>query len=106
MAAPDTDHALTTQSVVVASKEQVSSDLAGEAIVLSLRTGLYYGLADVGLRIWELVREPIRVAEVCGVIVREYEVAAERCEHDVLELLSDLAKHELIDVCDESRPPQ
>ncbi|PYO16907.1 MAG: PqqD family protein, partial [Gemmatimonadetes bacterium] len=55
MASPSGDGAIATSSVVVATKDQVSSDLAGEAIVLSLRTAMYYGLDQVGARIWELV---------------------------------------------------
>src|SRR5205823_758693 len=39
--------AITISSVVVAAPDQVSSDLAGEAVVLSLQSGRYYGLARV-----------------------------------------------------------
>src|SRR3989442_15948699 len=90
MTPPDANGAITTSSLVVATRDQVSSDLAGEAIVLSLRTGMYYGLAQVGVRVWELVREPILVADLRDVIVREYDVEPERCERDVLDFLSDL----------------
>src|SRR3989441_13371793 len=77
MTSPDANGAITTSSLVVATTDQVSSDLAGEAIVLSLRTGMYYGLAQVGVRVWELVREPILVADLRDVIVREYDVRSE-----------------------------
>ena len=40
MASPNGNGAIATSSVVVATKDQVSSDLAGEAIVLSLRTAM------------------------------------------------------------------
>ena len=102
MTSPDAYRAIVTSSVIVATKDQVSSDLAGEAVVLSLRTGMYYGLAQVGLRIWELVREPMRAADLCEVIVREYDVEPERCEHDVLDLLSELAAQGLVEVRDEA----
>jgi len=101
MTSPDANGAITTSSLVVATTDQVSSDLAGEAIVLSLRTGMYYGLAQVGVRVWELVREPIRVADLRDMIVREYDVEPERCERDVLDFLSDLATQGLIEIRDE-----
>ncbi|MCA1602950.1 MAG: nucleotidyltransferase family protein [Acidobacteria bacterium] len=37
-------HTLREQSLVVAAKDQVSCDLAGEAAILGLRDGVYYGL--------------------------------------------------------------
>ncbi|OLE35327.1 MAG: PqqD family protein [Bacillati bacterium ANGP1] len=100
MASPSGDGAIATSSVVVATKDQVSSDLAGEAIVLSLRTAMYYGLDQVGARIWELVREPTRVADIRDAIACEYDVELERCERDVLGLLRQLATEGLIEVRD------
>jgi hypothetical protein len=97
---PNPTRAIVTSSVVAAATDQVSADLAGEAIVLSLRTAMYYGLDQVGARIWELVREPTRVADVRDAIAREYDVDLERCERDVLELLHQLATHGLIEVRD------
>lgn len=97
---PDVDPELTVHSVVVAAREQVSSDLAGETIVLSLRSGMYYGLDQVGARVWELLREPVRVADICAAIAREYEVGPDGCERDVLHLVRDLATHGLIEIRD------
>lgn len=89
---------IATDSIVVASKNQVASDLAGETVLLSMTTAHYYGLANVGARIWELVREPIRVSAICSVIRSEYDVAAEQCETDVLHFLKDLESSGLIEV--------
>ena len=100
MTSPNANPAIAMSSVVVATKDQVSSDLAGEAILLSLQTAMYYGLDQVGARIWELVREPTRVADIRDAIVREYEVDLERCERDVLDLLRHLAAEGLIEVKD------
>ena len=89
---------ITRNTIVVASREQVASDLAGETVLLGLRTARYYGLADVGARIWELLRDPITVSAISETIAREYEVTPERCEADVLRFLEDLAEQELIEV--------
>ena len=79
MTLPKSRHAVSLSSVVVAGKGQISSDLAGEAVILNLQTGMYYGLARVGARIWELIREPTRVADVRDAIVLEYDVDPARC---------------------------
>jgi hypothetical protein len=86
--------------MVVASKDQVSSDLAGEIVVLSMQSAMYYGTDQVGSRIWELVREPIRVSDLRDAITREYDVEPERCETDVLGFLRQLALKGLIEVRD------
>jgi Coenzyme PQQ synthesis protein D (PqqD) len=95
---PSSDPILTTACVVVVGPDQVSSDLPGETVLLSMRDAHYYGLDPVGSRIWELISEPTRVSEICEVIVREFDVEADRCEHDVLRFLGDLAAKELIEV--------
>lgn len=100
MTTPDAPRGITMDSIVVASKDQVASDLAGEVILLSLQTAMYYGLNQVGARVWELVREPARVADVRDVIAREYAVEVQQAERDLLELLRQLAGAGLIEVRD------
>jgi hypothetical protein len=89
-------------STVAAVKHQVSSDLGGEVAILDLSGGMYYGLDDVGARIWDLVQEPKMVAEVQGVILEEYDVEPEIAKRDVLTLLQELVDRELVEVRDEA----
>ena len=91
---------ISTDSIVVASGDQVSSDLAGEIVMLNLKNGTYYGLDDVGARIWNLIQEPRPVAAVRDAILGEYEVEPERCERDLLALLRELQDSGLIEVKD------
>jgi hypothetical protein len=87
-------------SVVTASRNQVSSDLSDEKIILGVDTGRYYGLRGVGVRIWDLLGEPRRVAEIRDILVSEFDVEPARCERDLLQLLEQLADRGLIDVRD------
>lgn len=87
-----------THTVVVATKDQVSCDLQGEAAILNLRSGVYYGLDPVGARIWGLLQEPRSVDELRETLVREFEVEPTRCEADLLALLERLLDAGLIDV--------
>ncbi len=91
-------------SRVAASPEQVSCDLAGEAVMLNLKNGVYYGLDPVGARIWSLIQEPRLVREIRDTVLDEYDVDAEQCEHEVLTLLSEMAGHGLIEVDGTSAP--
>jgi hypothetical protein len=89
---------LTLGAKVVASKNQVSTQLGGEAVILGVDVGEYFGLNEVGARVWQLIQEPTAVQAICAAILDEYDVTEEECQRDVLELLSDLADKGLIDV--------
>jgi hypothetical protein len=89
-------------SIVEAVKDQVSADLAGEAAILNLKSGVYYGLNEVGARIWQLMQEPRTVTTIRDTLLEEYEVEPDSCERDLLALLRDLAIAGLIEVRDEA----
>lgn len=91
-------NALTLESIVVASGDQVSSDLAGETVLLSMTSARYFGLGGVGSRIWSLVQSPVRVADVCAAIKNEYDVDAARAEADTMAFLNQLAEKGLLEV--------
>src|SRR5262249_26432086 len=81
------NHMISVNSIVVASREQLSSDLGGEAVILGLKSGVYYGLNTVGARIWSLIQEPRTVEDLRNTILSEYQIESERCEGDLLALL-------------------
>jgi Coenzyme PQQ synthesis protein D (PqqD) len=91
-------YSISQQTVVVASSDQVSSDLAGESVILNLKTGTYYGLNAVGSSIWLLIQEPKTVRDLCEAILKEYEVDPQTCENDVQTLLADLLSAQLIEI--------
>jgi hypothetical protein len=93
---------MSNDTIVVAAEDQVSSDLGGEVAILDLNVGVYYGLDEVGARVWELIQEPRAVGDVRDVLVEEYDVAPERCERELFALLERLAERGLIEVRDET----
>jgi Coenzyme PQQ synthesis protein D (PqqD) len=93
-------HTISGSSVVVVAKDQISCDLGGEAAILNVKKGLYYGLDPVGARIWNLMQEPRPVAEIQNAIISEYDVEPERCALDLADLLQKLLAEGLIEVKD------
>lgn len=89
---------LDARSVVVASKDQLASEIGGETVILGLSAGRYYGVDSVGGRIWQLVQEPVSVSELRERIVAEYEVDPERCEADLLRILQQMIDAGLVEV--------
>ncbi len=91
-------------SIVVVGKDQISADLSGEAAILNLKSGIYYGLNEVGARIWSLLKEPKAVDEIKNTLLREFDVEPERCALDLFALLKELSSHGLIEVRNEKGP--
>jgi hypothetical protein len=85
-------------TVLVAARDQVSTEVEGEAVVLSLADGVYYGLDGVGARVWELLREPRSAAALRDAVTAEFEVDAETAERDLAALLAELREHRLVEI--------
>lgn len=90
---------ITIESVVVASKDQLSSSIGRDTVIAGLRKGNYYGLSSVGARVWQLLQEPALARDLRRTIADEYDIATDRCEADLLALLECMAREGLIDVC-------
>lgn len=93
-----TEPALSPGAVVVAARDQVSADLEGEAVILNLADGVYYGLDGVGARIWELLREPRTAAELRDAVTAEYDVDPDTAWRDLAGLLAELAARRLVEI--------
>jgi len=90
---------LTADTLVKASAEQVSCEVSGEAVILNLRDSSYYGLDPVGARVWKLLLNgPLPVSSIRDHLLAEFDVAAEQCEADLLELLGRLLEKGLVEV--------
>jgi hypothetical protein len=93
---------ISLSSLVVATTDQLSSELGGEAVILHMGRGVYFGLDEVGTRIWGLVQTRKRVSDLCAALQSEYDVEAQRCQDAVLTLLAEMSDAGLIEVTDES----
>lgn len=89
---------ITSRSKVVASREQVSCDLAGEAAVLNLANGVYYGLDEVGASVWQLIQAPATVISVCTALIEQYDTDAATLQSDVCTFLADMMKEGLVEL--------
>ena len=65
---------ISINSKVVVADDVVSCDLDGEAAILNIKDGIYYGLDPIGAKIWNLIQKPILLKEVVETIWNEYDV--------------------------------
>ena len=89
---------LSPESRIALSKDQASCDLAGETAVVNLKSGVYYGLDPTGARVWNLLREPVTIDELCSSLGRVYDVEPSRLESDIRAFIGDLAEQGLVDI--------
>lgn len=90
---------LSPSSRVVVSPQQISCDVADEAVLLSMQTGEYYGLNPVGASIWRHIQQPQTVAGLVAALMDEYDgVTADECRAEVLSFLEEMIALELVDV--------
>jgi len=61
-------------------------ELDGEAVLLNLKTGTYFGLNPVATRMWQLIAEQGSLARVLDTLVGEYDADSRVLETDLLEL--------------------
>jgi hypothetical protein len=73
-------------------------DLDGEAVLLETVTGRYYGLNEVGTRMWSLIQLHGDAEAVCRVLCAEYDVPEARVREDLAQLIDGLAVRGLLQV--------
>jgi hypothetical protein len=71
-------------------------ELDGEAVILDLNSERYYGLDEVGTRIWQLLAEHGDVATVRDLMLAEYDVDGETLTRDMAGLIAHLVENGLV----------
>ena len=71
--------------------------VAGEAIVIHLKSGAYYSLNEVGTVFWEMLDGVKTLQDCARHIGQEYDAPVEQIEADLLEIAGELAKEGLIE---------
>ena len=74
----------------------MATSLDQETVLLNTRTGRYFLLDAVGQRMWNLILALGQVGPVLNALAEEYDVPADRLEHDLLDLIQDLERNGLL----------
>ena len=76
--------------------EVLSQEVNGETVLPDLSGENYFGLDEVGTRIWQLLQADNTVVELLDAVADEYEVGREQLGIDVYALLARLVDAGLI----------
>ncbi len=82
----------------VISEHVLVQQLGDETVILDLNSETYFGLDAVGTRTWQLLGEGKTLAEICVVLMGEYDVSRETVERDMAALTDKLLSHKLMAV--------
>src|SRR5262245_37983699 len=94
--------ALPDSATITIAGDLLSRQMDDELVILNLRDGVYYGLDQVGARVWRLLEKPVTVAALRESILAEYDVERSRWENDMQRLLRDLVEKGLAIVSEPS----
>ena len=73
-------------------------ELDGESVILSLESEAYFGLDDVGTRIWlQLTTQPT-IQDAYDALLNEYEVEPDVLQADVSKLVTELVAAGLLEI--------
>ena len=72
--------------------------LDDEAVLLNLKSGTYFGLNELGARIWALLGERRALEDVLEILADEYDAARPVLERDLLDLTQELCEKGLLQI--------
>ncbi|MBI3403215.1 MAG: PqqD family protein [Acidobacteria bacterium] len=79
-------------------EDVVFRELDGEAVLLNLESGIYFGLDPVGTRIWQLVEEHRALRRVLAALLTEFDAPPADLEADLVRFVDQLRGKGLLTV--------
>ena len=80
------------------AEDVVFQELDGEAVLLNMRTGIYFGLNAVGTRIWQLLSEHGEVQTVTTMLLDQYNVSEDQLRNHLSDFIEKLKSKGLVEV--------
>ena len=78
------------------SQDVLSHEVAGETVLLDLASESYFGLDEVGTRVWQMLKDGMDRETILDTLLTDYDVERGQLEADLAELLDQLEAAGLI----------
>jgi Coenzyme PQQ synthesis protein D (PqqD) len=82
---------------LAAMPDVLMQTVVGESVLLDLRSQKYFGLNQVGTRVWQLLQETGDVGDIRARLLAEYDVQPDQLERDLDDLLERLLRAGLVE---------
>lgn len=89
---------LTVDAKISIPEDVLFREVDGEAVLLNIDSGKYFGLDEIGTRMWQLLTEHEKIGDVCRRLMGEYEVDEEKLRRDLLDFVEKLSGSGLLQV--------
>lgn len=80
------------------SENVLFQEIDNEYVLLNMRTELYFGLNDIGAKVWQIISQEGTTDTLIEKIMADYEVSADTLKADISELLNELSNEQLISI--------
>jgi Coenzyme PQQ synthesis protein D (PqqD) len=90
------DRIMSLDQSVSQSPEVVFKELGGEAVLLNLASGIYFGLDETSTRLWQLLATHRSLRRVYDEMLAEFDVEPAQLETDLLAFVADLTARRLV----------
>lgn len=88
---------LTRHDTIRKGRSHVEANAPDETLMMSIEQGQYYALGESADQLWRMLDGEVRIADIVDKLVAYYDVAADRCEAEVLPFLEQLLEERLIE---------
>ena len=82
---------LNLNQTITQSPDVISQEVSGETVLLDLESEHYFGLDEVGTRIWQLIKQTNDLKEIYQTLLAEYDVPEDRLQQDLDTLLAEIS---------------
>ena len=86
------------ESRVRIPQDVLVSQLDGESVLLKLKSECYFGLDEIGTRIWDLLLASDSIQAAYETVLSEFDVDPEQLRADLTELVDSLVQQGLIEI--------
>lgn len=73
-------------------------ELDGESVILNLNNGQYFGLDEVGTRMFQVLSKSRSIESAFKVLLLEYDVSEDLLRRDLHDLVEKMVKHGLVEL--------
>lgn len=83
-------------STVALANNHFSVEHDGSTIIMSITAGKYFAFDEVGFRIWDALKSPIRIDALAEQLAKAHGASQDVVQRDIIEFIEKLSDAELV----------
>jgi len=85
---------------LVVTEDTLINVIEGESVILNLKSESYFGLDQVGTRMWDALTSSDSIQTAYEKLLNEYDVSADKLKEDLSDLIGKLLANGLLEARD------